>query len=75
VIDPFLLVDERDHGVVRLPFCPPAKVEAQALLPPEASLSRPVLLLLATLRRSARLLTASGRAADASADSPTGVMP
>jgi DNA-binding transcriptional LysR family regulator len=59
VIDPFLLVGAHHHGVVALPFCPPARVEAQALLPSEGTLSRPALMLLATLRRSARVLTMS----------------
>jgi DNA-binding transcriptional LysR family regulator len=53
VIDPFLLTDDRDHGVVRLPFHPSVGTEAQALVPREGSLSRPALMLLATLRRSA----------------------
>jgi DNA-binding transcriptional LysR family regulator len=53
VIDPFLMTDDRDHGVVRLPLCPSVSIEAQALVPREGALSRPALRLLATLRRSA----------------------
>jgi DNA-binding transcriptional LysR family regulator len=53
VIDPFLVMDERDHGVVRLPLRPSTGIEAQALIPREGSLSRPALMLLASLRRSA----------------------
>jgi DNA-binding transcriptional LysR family regulator len=60
VIDPFLVMEERDHGVVRLPLRPSARVEAQALVPREGSLSRPALMLLATLRRSATALMSSG---------------
>jgi DNA-binding transcriptional LysR family regulator len=56
VIDPFLLMDDRDHGVVRLPLRPSASVEAQALIPRSGPLSRPALMLLATLRRRAAAL-------------------
>ena len=52
VIDPFLVMDDRDHGVVCLPLRPSAGIEAHALIPREGSLSRPALMLLATLRRS-----------------------
>jgi DNA-binding transcriptional LysR family regulator len=60
VIDPFLVMDDRDHGVVRLPLRPSATVEAQALVPREGSLSRPALMLLATLRRRAAALMDGG---------------
>jgi len=53
VIDPFLLAEDRDHGVVRLRLRPQATVGAQALLPRDGSLSRAALMLLATIRRSA----------------------
>jgi DNA-binding transcriptional LysR family regulator len=59
VIDPFLVMDDRDHGVARVPLRPSASVEAQALLPSDGSLSRPALMLLATLRRSAAAVTGS----------------
>ena len=51
VIDPFLLVDDRDHGVVRLPLAPPTRVTAQALVAEQGALSRPALMLLAAIRR------------------------
>jgi DNA-binding transcriptional LysR family regulator len=54
VIDPFLLIDDRDHRVVRLRLRPSTRVSAQALVPRNAALSRPALLLITTIRRSAR---------------------
>jgi DNA-binding transcriptional LysR family regulator len=51
VIDPFLLLDDRDHGVVRLRLEPSSMVTAQALVPAEGALSRPALMLLAAIRR------------------------
>jgi DNA-binding transcriptional LysR family regulator len=51
VIDPFLLLEERDHGVARLQLVPHSIVTAQALVPGEGALSRPALMLLAAIRR------------------------
>ncbi|MGK7865534.1 LysR substrate-binding domain-containing protein [Falsiroseomonas sp. E2-1-a4] len=51
VIDPFLLLDTRDHGVVQLRLEPRATVTAQALVPGRGTLSRPALMLLAAIRR------------------------
>jgi DNA-binding transcriptional LysR family regulator len=56
VIDPFLAMEGLDHGVVCLPFRPQTSVEAQALVSRQGILSRPALMLLATLRRHAALL-------------------
>ncbi|HEY2133352.1 MAG TPA: LysR family transcriptional regulator [Acetobacteraceae bacterium] len=53
VIDPFLLMDPRDHGVVVLTLLPVTEVSAQALIPRTATLSRPAAMLLATIRRTA----------------------
>lgn len=53
VIDPFLLMEPREHGLVQLPLRPAMQVEAQALVPRQNRLSRPALLLLAALRRVA----------------------
>jgi DNA-binding transcriptional LysR family regulator len=53
VIDPFLLMDPRDHGVVALKLLPVTEVSAQALIPRTATLSRPAAMLLATIRRTA----------------------
>ncbi len=57
VIDPFMLMDQRDHGVVALKLLPATTISAQALAPREATLSRPALMLLATVRRTAVALT------------------
>jgi DNA-binding transcriptional LysR family regulator len=54
VIDPFVLRDPRDHGVVAVPLLPETIVTAQALIPRDATLSRAALMLLSTLRRVAR---------------------
>lgn len=51
VIDPFLMTEDRDHGVVCLGFSPRTGIEAQALVRHEAALSRPARMLLAILRR------------------------
>ncbi|WP_431281287.1 LysR substrate-binding domain-containing protein [Humitalea sp. 24SJ18S-53] len=51
VIDPFLLLDGRDHGVAQLRLAPGATVTAQALVPAQGALSRPALMLLAAIRR------------------------
>ena len=51
VIDPFLLLDDRDHGIAQLRLCPCTMVTAQALVPGEGRLSRPALTLLAAVRR------------------------
>jgi DNA-binding transcriptional LysR family regulator len=53
VIDPFLLLVYRDHGVARLRLEPRSLVTAQALVPGEVTLSRPALMLLAAIRRHA----------------------
>jgi hypothetical protein len=53
VIDPFMLMDPRDHGVVALKLLPETEVSAQALIPRAATLSRPATMLLATIRRTA----------------------
>ncbi|MGG5822360.1 LysR family transcriptional regulator [Falsiroseomonas sp. HW251] len=50
-IDPFLLLDDRDHGVARLRVAPRSMVTAQALVPSQGTLSRPALMLLAAIRR------------------------
>jgi DNA-binding transcriptional LysR family regulator len=60
VIDPFLLMDRRDHGVVRLRLRPVARVGAQALLPRDVTLSRAALLFLGTIRKTADALKRSG---------------
>ena len=60
VIDPFLLMDWRDHGVVRLRLRPAIAVSAQALMPQNATLSRAALLFLATLRRTVETLQRQG---------------
>lgn len=51
VIDPFLLLDDRDHGIARLRLEPGTAVTAQALVPGEGRLSRAALMLLAAIRR------------------------
>jgi DNA-binding transcriptional LysR family regulator len=56
VTDPFILMDRRDHGLVRLRLLPETPVSAQALVPRDATLSRPALLLLATIRRHSQAL-------------------
>jgi DNA-binding transcriptional LysR family regulator len=52
VVDPFMLTDQRDHGVVALKLLPLVTVSAQAVVPRDATLSRPALMLLATIRRA-----------------------
>ncbi len=64
VIDPFMLMDERDHGVVALKLAPATMVSAQALVPREATLSRPALMFLATLRKMIPALTRSAGVSD-----------
>lgn len=61
VIDPFLVMEERDHGIIRLRLRPQVMVGAQALVPRQGSLSRPALMLLATVRRSAAALQGATR--------------
>jgi DNA-binding transcriptional LysR family regulator len=56
VIDPFLLLEGGGHGIVRLRLCPRATVVAQALVPRASPLSRPALMLLATIRRTGAAL-------------------
>jgi DNA-binding transcriptional LysR family regulator len=51
VVDPFLLMGERETGILRLRLRPQVIVEAQALVPREGSLSRPARMLLAATRR------------------------
>jgi DNA-binding transcriptional LysR family regulator len=53
IIDPFWLLENRDHGLVRLAFEPAAEVHAQALVPRASPLSRPARLVVAALRRTA----------------------
>jgi DNA-binding transcriptional LysR family regulator len=60
VIDPFMLMDGRDHGVVRLRMRPAALVSAQALVPRDATLSRPALLFLGAIRKTMNALKRSG---------------
>jgi DNA-binding transcriptional LysR family regulator len=60
IIDPFWLIDRRDHGVVRLPFRPRTKVSAEVLVPNGAVLSRPARLLLTTIRKTASSLKRAG---------------
>ncbi len=54
IIDPFMLVDPRDHSIVALRLLPETRVTAQALVPRDAPLSRPALLLLSAIRKMAR---------------------
>jgi len=56
VIDPFLLNSSLDRGVVALPLNPLTNVTAQALISREAKLSRAALLLLTTIRQTARAM-------------------
>ncbi|MDR3525622.1 MAG: LysR substrate-binding domain-containing protein [Acetobacteraceae bacterium] len=56
VIDPFLLNSSLDRGVIALPLTPLTNVTAQALISREAKLSRAALLLLATIRQTARAM-------------------
>jgi DNA-binding transcriptional LysR family regulator len=51
IIDPYLLVDGRQQGVVRLRLEPRSIVKAQALVPTAGRLSRSALLMLAAIRR------------------------
>ena len=51
LIDPYLLVDGRQHGVVRIRLEPRSIVKAQALVPSAGRLSRSALLMLAAIRR------------------------
>lgn len=60
IIDPFWLLDERDHGVVRLQFRPRTRVTAEVLLPNGASVSRPARLLIAAIRATATGLKRAG---------------
>lgn len=60
VVDPFWLLEENRHGLVRLPIADPVSVGAHALIPREAPLSRPARLFLATLRRTATALLGQG---------------
>lgn len=51
LIDPYLLVDGRQHGVARIRLEPRSIVKAQALVPAAGTLSRSALLILAAIRR------------------------
>jgi DNA-binding transcriptional LysR family regulator len=74
VIDPFVVMDDRDHGVVGLPLRPSASIEAHALIPREGALSRPALMLLATLRRSGAAMMGGRGGAEVLATPATGTM-
>lgn len=56
VIDPFWLMEARDHGLVRLQIRPAAIVRAQALVSKNAPLSRPSRLFLAAIRKTTEAL-------------------
>lgn len=60
VIDPFWLIEAREHGVVCLKFAPHTAVSAQVLVSRSSALSRPARLFMATMRRTVRSLRASG---------------
>jgi DNA-binding transcriptional LysR family regulator len=54
IVDPFWLMENRDHGLVRLNVLPRTKVVAQVLVPKNANLSRPTRILIAALRKIAK---------------------
>lgn len=54
IVDPFWLMENRDHGLVRLKVRPRTEVVAQVLVPKNANLSRPARLLIAALRKAAK---------------------
>ena len=60
IIDPFWLMEERDHGLVRLEMRPPAIVRAQVLVPKAVPLSRPARLFLAAMRKTTEALKRTG---------------
>lgn len=60
VIDPFWLIEAREHGVVCLKFRPKTPVSAQVLTAKSAPLSRPARLFVATLRRTVQRLQRQG---------------
>ena len=51
IVDPFWLMENRDHGLVRLKVQPRTKVVAQVLMPKNSNLSRPTRILIAELRK------------------------
>jgi DNA-binding transcriptional LysR family regulator len=53
VVDPFMLMDPGNRGLVVLKLMPATAVSAQALIPRTATLSRSAMMLLATIRRTA----------------------
>jgi DNA-binding transcriptional LysR family regulator len=60
VIDPFWLIEAREHGIMCLKFAPKTAVSAQVLVSRNSSLSRPARLFLATMRRTIQSLQAQG---------------
>ena len=54
IVDPFWLMENRDHGLVRLKVQPRTKVVAQVLMPKNSNLSRPTRILIAELRKVAK---------------------
>jgi DNA-binding transcriptional LysR family regulator len=53
ILDPFWLLNDNDHGIVKLRLEPPTPVAAHALFPPIGSLSRVALRLLAAIQNKA----------------------
>jgi len=60
IVDPFWVIAHGLHGLVRLKVRPRVSVDAQALVPQTAPLSRPARMVLATIRKTAGALRASG---------------
>jgi DNA-binding transcriptional LysR family regulator len=60
VIDPFWLIEAREHGVVCLKFRPKTPVGAQVLITKSTPLSRPARRFLATLRQTVQGLQRQG---------------
>lgn len=60
IVDPFWVIEHGLHGLVRLNLRPSVTVNAQALVPQSAPLSRPARMLLATIRKAAGSLQAGG---------------
>lgn len=52
VLDPFFMMDQHDHGVVRLKLIPSVAVKAQILVARGSTLSRPARLLLREVRQA-----------------------
>ncbi|MBS0534646.1 MAG: LysR family transcriptional regulator [Proteobacteria bacterium] len=54
IVDPFWLMENRDHGLVRIKVKPRTQVVAQVLVPKNATLSRPTRIMIAELRKVAK---------------------